>query len=214
MAPGNLIVLEGIDGSGTTTQAQLVAQALRQRGEEVLVEAEPTTGDIGRLIRQRLRDGRVPWAVMALLFAADRQEHSQLTLSPALVRGASVVCDRYHLSTLCYQLASCEHEAHAAGMEMASQFVRQEYEIQSWLRALASYCEVPDYTILLRVSVDTALERLTQRSPERDAYERRDLLERVAAHYEDALTRSPKIHCVNGEQLPSEVTADILAVLR
>ncbi len=101
---GRFIVLEGLDGAGTTTQAALLAEWLGARGE-VVQTREPTAGPIGRLIRSSLRaepdspaETSLPW-----LFAADRAEHLTRVIEPALARGAWVISDRYYHSSLAYQ---------------------------------------------------------------------------------------------------------------
>src|SRR5690606_25682164 len=110
--PGRLIVLEGIDGSGTTTQARWLGEALEQRGHAVIVTREPTSGPIGLLIRQALQQQlpsengqsvQLDFRAMALLFAADRVDHNQRLILPALAAGKIVISDRYTLSSLLYQ---------------------------------------------------------------------------------------------------------------
>src|SRR6185503_20411145 len=107
---GALIVLEGVDGAGTTTQVRLLAERLRARGSRVHTTAEPSSGPIGKLLRRalsgRLTDGDAPdaarpsWQTLALLFAADRLDHLAREVEPELAAGAIVLCDRYDHSTL------------------------------------------------------------------------------------------------------------------
>ena len=111
--PGVFVVVEGIDGSGSTTHTKLLGKALRQRGLKVVETCEPSAGPIGALIRQVLQrrlfvaDASGPrefaWSTMALLFAADRMDHLDSTVVPALREGAVVLSDRYDLSSLAYQ---------------------------------------------------------------------------------------------------------------
>src|SRR5215211_6152531 len=103
--PGFFIVIEGIDGCGSTTHSKRLAKALRTEGREVRLTCEPTTGPIGALIRHVLQkrlfvpDAEGPrafaWSTMGLLFAADRLDHLDSTVIPALRDGAIVVSDRY-----------------------------------------------------------------------------------------------------------------------
>src|SRR5690242_11830346 len=96
--PG-FLVLEGMDGTGTTTLAQLVADGLHARDLRVCLTAEPTDGPLGRLLRRHLK-GEVdldPFTT-ALVFSGDRADHLARTIRPALDRGEWVVCDRYLLS--------------------------------------------------------------------------------------------------------------------
>ncbi|MEO8214263.1 MAG: dTMP kinase, partial [Myxococcales bacterium] len=115
------VVLEGIDGSGTTTQLDRLVEHLRERGRQAVATREPSTGPIGRLLREILLgqhvvpmpaggaspvDGRA----MALLFAADRRDHLGREVEPALTNGADVVSDRYILSSLAYQAVEAERQ--------------------------------------------------------------------------------------------------------
>jgi dTMP kinase len=98
------VVLEGMDGVGTTTVAGLLAQALKARDLRVHLTAEPSDGSFGRLLRQHVQQQLTLEATAAaLVFTADRADHLAVEIGPALARGSSVVCDRYLLSTLAYQ---------------------------------------------------------------------------------------------------------------
>lgn len=103
---GFLLTLEGVDGSGKSTQARLLASALRRRGLDVLLTREPGGSPRAARIRALLLDPRLaglhPEAEL-LLFAADRRQHVADTLEPALAKGLWVVCDRFTDSTLAYQ---------------------------------------------------------------------------------------------------------------
>ncbi|CDK38119.1 thymidylate kinase [Halorubrum sp. AJ67] len=106
---GRFISIEGVDGAGTTTQAQAVADELVERHDgltedDTLVTAEPTDGEIGRLIRTGLAgDIELSQQALALLFAADRVNHIKTTIEPALNDGKTVITDRYYLSSYAYQ---------------------------------------------------------------------------------------------------------------
>ena len=101
---GIFIVIEGLDGSGKTTQATLLAKKLSQN-YRVLLTAEPSRGKIGTFIREGClyEDKRLPTEAEALLFAADRIEHMYSEVKPALDEGKLVICDRYIYSSLAYQ---------------------------------------------------------------------------------------------------------------
>lgn len=104
------VVLEGLDGAGTTTQSELLQEALQRRGERCHATREPTGGPIGKLIRAVLRgELQVTPGTLALLFAADRSEHLYAAdgIVPALRAGDYVVCDRYLFSSLVYQSLDC-----------------------------------------------------------------------------------------------------------
>ncbi len=99
---GRFIVLEGIDGAGTTTQAEAISLALRAEGRTVLTTREPSDRPVGALLRQAL-SGAAPLSggksfgpeTLALLFAADRTDHLASEVIPALERGEVVICDRF-----------------------------------------------------------------------------------------------------------------------
>jgi dTMP kinase len=110
---GRFVVLEGIDGSGTTTQVARLAERLRTMHVPVRATREPSDGPVGVLIRQVLTGrvivpgGRSPgWATMALLFAADRMDHVESEIAPFTAGGGVIVSDRYDASSLAYQSIS------------------------------------------------------------------------------------------------------------
>jgi len=114
---GRLIVLEGIDGSGTTTQTERLVEHLRRRGRTAVSTREPSAGPIGRLLREVLlghhrisRDVSLDGQTMAMLFAADRFDHLQREVEPLLAAGNDVVSDRYLMSSLAYQAEEADRE--------------------------------------------------------------------------------------------------------
>src|SRR6478609_9377961 len=140
MPPSLFIVLEGIDGSGTTTQLDRLADHLAARGRRVHATREPSTGPVGRLLREILLGGHrspagepVDGLAMALLFAADRRDHLTREITPALGAGADVVSDRYLLSSLAYQAQEAERD---------------------WVAGLARDVRVPDLTLLLDLPIE------------------------------------------------------------
>jgi dTMP kinase len=142
MTPPLFIVLEGIDGSGTTTQLDRLAGHLSARGRRVHATREPSAGPVGRLLREILLGGhRLPdgspadGRAMALLFAADRRDHLRREIEPALAAGIDVVCDRYLLSSLAYQGEEAE---------------------RGWVAELARDVRPPDLTLLLDLPVSVA----------------------------------------------------------
>lgn len=165
------IVLEGLDGSGSTTQLRLLADALRLRGSpaEILCTAEPTSGPVGRLIREALAGRLVGEGVLPYLFTADRRDHLDRVVLPALARGATVLSDRYLLSSLAYQ---------SAALPMAR------------VDALNADFRAPDLTILMELPVEDCLARIEARAREqglqREIFEHRERLIRIAAAYDQA----------------------------
>ncbi len=171
-AAGRFIVLEGIDGSGTTTQAQHLVAALQQQGRQALFTCEPSSGPIGKQIRQLLSsaggdDASRAWDTLALLFAADRLDHVAREIRPALAAGSLVVCDRYDLSSYAYQSATALPST----------------DPLPWIRALNQRAPRPDLTLVLDVDPDIAEQRRLARGLPAELFERRDLQRRLAQLY-------------------------------
>jgi dTMP kinase len=163
-APGRFVVLEGIDGSGKTTQAKLLAAWLRDRGREVLETFEPTHGPRGLRYRAWARGELDDKAETVLRwFVEDRREHVERVIGPALRRGEIVICDRYVASTRAYQAAQ--------GVDR--ELLRRTLDAEAFPE--------PDATLWLRVPVAVALRRLGAAATER--FERADFLARVDAEY-------------------------------
>lgn len=178
MGQGFLIVLEGVDGSGTTSQSRCLANSLTQRGYPVHVTAEPSDGPIGMLLRQILR-GRVvvpekhgsrspSWNTMALMFAADRLDHLDAEIEPILRKGATVICDRYYHSSLAYQSAT------AQGADSAFQ----------WIRQINQQARRPDLTIILDVPFEVAQQRRRGRI-DQEIYEDDSLQKKLCVIYRE-----------------------------
>ena len=106
-----LIVIEGLDGAGLSTQAALLARYLRDKDEEVILTKEPTTSSIGNLIKAALKHEWNPSPLaLQLLFAADRAHHLQNEIEPALRENKIVISDRYILSSLAFGSIDVDQE--------------------------------------------------------------------------------------------------------
>lgn len=142
------VTLEGPEGAGKTTLQHALADRIRQTGRTVLETREPGAGDFGKAIREIvLHGGDLPAESELFLFLADRANHVQRIIKPALSRGEVVLCDRYADSALVYQ-------AYARGLDEG--FVRQANHF-------ATQGLVPDRTLLLDVSPEVGLGRLTNK---------------------------------------------------
>jgi len=170
-ALGLFVVLEGIDGAGTTTQARMLCRWLESLGQPVHATAEPSGGPIGTLLRQALggrvlgRDGeRLCPETIAALFAADRFDHLRTEIEPALHRGAHVVCDRYDHSSMAYQGLECDPR---------------------WVSMLNAGARRPDLVLFIDVDPAVAARRRAGRGLTPELYEVDDLQVRIAAAYRD-----------------------------
>lgn len=202
--PGAFIVVEGIDGSGSTTQAQRLVAALERAGVPAMFTCEPSSGNVGALIREalghRLRDAAgqpvaLDWVTLALLFAADRADHVHRSVLPALQSGRWVVSDRYDLSSLAYQSATSGGAA----------------DVLPWIVALNSKVVRPDLTIVVDVTAATAARRRHTRGAAAELFEVPELQARLASVYQNAETLVPgdRVVHVDGEQELEVVAADI-----
>lgn len=147
------IVIEGIDGAGTTTQAKLLSDWMVSRGRRCLLTSEPTKGPVGVLLRQIL-SGSVPVPdndAIALLFAADRIDHLEREVLPALESGSDVVSDRYYHSSFTYQSLQGDLE---------------------WIRELNSHARAPDVTYILDLPADLAARRRREQRTSEELYEK------------------------------------------
>jgi dTMP kinase len=205
---GLFVVLEGLDGAGTTTQTERLQRRLRDAGHAVHTTREPTPGPIGAVLRQALTHRLVvpgvagpkapSWQTMALLFAADRLDHLEAEILPALAAGQIVISDRYDLSSLTYQSVTApEGEADDA--------VR-------WVRELNRHARRPDLTLVLNVPAEVAEGRRKGRGGPVDLYETSEVQRRLCTAYRDAESFVPGDVVVHfdGEQ-PAEAITEALA---
>jgi dTMP kinase len=192
------VTFEGLDGSGKSTQAELLRAALAAEGREVVLTREPGGTELGEQIRTLLLgSGEIsPWAE-ASLFAAARAELVDRVIEPALQRGADVVCDRYVDSSLAYQGI-----ARGLGVERVL-----EMNLQA-MRGL-----LPDRTILLLLDPEASAER----SGETDRIEREggEFRLRVDAAYRELASMFPRrILTADGSQAPDSLARLIHGQLR
>ncbi len=204
--PGIFVVVEGIDVSGSTTHTKLLGKALRQRGLKVVETCEPSPGPIGALIRQVLQrrlfvaDATGPrafaWSTMALLFAADRMDHLDSTVVPALREGAVVLSDRYDLSSLAYQSVTAPNGD----------------KVVPWIRELNAAALRPDLTIVIDVPFEVAEERRRSRDGLEEMFESRELQTRLCAVYAEAekLVPTDRLQHVAGVGAVLDVAGSIL----
>ncbi len=198
MSAGRFIVLEGIDGSGTTTQAARLAGSLRDAGHAVVSTREPSDGPIGLVLRQALTRRLVGLSdrVLALLFAADRLDHLASVVEPALAAGKVVVSDRYVLSSLAYQ-----------GMRLPP----------SWVESLNAAARAPDLTLFLEVDPRTAARRRHGRGGPEEIFDADAVPRAVARAYARVVrkhARAQRVVRVDGRGAPDEVARQILSRVR
>jgi dTMP kinase len=199
---GQLIVLEGLDGAGTTTQAKRLVERLNADGTPAHLTREPSDGPIGVLIRQMLTGGHaIPGAAISqstfgLLFAADRLDHLQREVEPRLEAGVTVISDRWYHSSLAYQGTGADRD---------------------WIATLNARARRPDLTIFLAVRPEVAAARRVAAGRVQELFEDLRMQEDVAAGYEATIAeltaQGERIETLDGEATPDAVFAAILALV-
>jgi dTMP kinase len=193
------VTFEGLDGSGKSTQAELLRVRLEADGVDVVSTREPGGTELGEGIRDLvLHGGHVgPWAE-ALLYVAARAQLVDEVIRPALDRGASVICDRYLDSSVAYQGV-----ARGLGLERLLE-----------LNLAATGGLVPDRTFLLELDPDEAASRI-QRHHDRLEREGDDFRERAAAGYRELAQRFPeRIVVLDATRPADELAEEVYGALR
>ena len=187
---GAFVCIEGLDGCGKTTQAKLLAKKLR-KSHNAVYTAEPSRGKIGTFIRERCLYGekRLPTVVEALLFAADRVEHVENEVLPALNEGRLVISDRYVYSSLAYQ--------GIAGLSI------------EWIEQINKHALKPDLAVLIDVDPKTVMRRL---KPQRSVMENIETQQKVRDVYLKFVAKG-KIVRLEGNRTKGEVAEALTNVV-
>lgn len=200
---GNFIAFEGIDGSGKSTQVQLLNERLRQEGIRCYTTMEPTDSPIGSLIRQILT-GRVKTdnRVVASLFAADRLDHLLNEVNGILAKvdeGITVITDRYYFSSYAYNSVDMPLEWVITANEHSSRLLR------------------PTITVFIDVEPEEAVERIARNRFHRELFEKKSRLVKVRENYMRAfqlLGQEEKVVVVDGSQSREEISRQIWEEVR
>jgi dTMP kinase len=192
---GTLIAFEGLDGSGKSTELELLAADLRDAGRSVLTTREPTDGVMGQRIRAMARSGEVIPAEEELRwFVVDRREHVRDTIEPALAAGRVVLTDRYTLSSVAYQ--------GARGLDP-----------DEILRAGEAEFPLPDLALVFELDADAGLARVKARGGVAEpSFEQSEFLGKAEKIFE-SLER-PYIERIDASPGPEPVRERVLEVIR
>ncbi len=191
---GALIVFEGIDGTGKSTQIELLARYLRACGKDVVTGFEPTRGPWGMKVRQAAMAGErlsIEEEIACLL--QDRREHVRDLIEPSLAAGKWVLLDRYYLSMMAYQGAT------GANVEL----------IREWNEEFAT---VPDVAIWLDIPIDMALERMNARGNGQDAFENEPFLQACSRIYSNM--EMPWLHRVEADGCINTTQSRVREIIR
>ena len=193
------ITFEGVDGAGKSTHLSWFAEALRQRGQDVVVTREPGGTALGEQLREILLHQTMGMDTEALLMFAARAEHIEQVISPALLAGKVVISDRFSDASFAYQ---------GSGRGMDWEKLKQ---LEAWVHRDLQ----PDLTLFFDVPVDVARRRLASNAtPDRFEQEHGDFFERVRAGYHRRVQENPQRYAVIDAAQPLEkVTAQLGAIL-
>jgi len=192
---GVLVAIEGIDGSGKSTQVRAVASALRAAGLCVCTTREPTRGRYGLELRRSAREGRLSPERELELFMLDRAEHVETTIRPSLESGHVVLTDRYYFSTVAYQGA-------------------RGFDQEVLLRDNEAIAPTPDVFFVLDVPVGIALERIRHgREEAPNAFEQRAMLDACRSIFLALTRRATDGNVIDGLREEVVVTRDLLTHL-
>ena len=188
---GVFVCIEGLDASGKTTHAHRLVLNLRRKSLHAIYTTEPSRGEIGGFIRTYIlqRKRRIPIVVETLLFAADRIDHMEKEIKPALEKGNIVVSDRYVYSSLAYQ--------GAAGLDL------------KWIKEINRLALLPDLAIYIDVPPDVAVKRMRRRKSVMERLETQRKVQEVYMQF----VKNEELVPVDGNRRKEKVAKDILMVL-
>ena len=186
---GFLVVLEGIDGAGKSTQARTLGERLTARGQRVVLSREPTMGQWGKLLRESAQTGRLSIEEEVELFLKDRREHVNELILPRLREGCVVIVDRYYFSTAAYQ--------GARGLDP-----------QELIRRNEEFAPEPDLLVLFDLPVEDGLSRVRARGDKADHFEQVEALRRVREIF--LSIQKPYLVKVDARQAPAVIAEEML----
>jgi dTMP kinase len=197
MTQGKLIVFEGVDGSGTTTQVAKLNQKLMALKMASLQTAQPSGRPTGKLIREILGGKKIEnpsFQTMSLLFAADRQDQQDNEILPALQKGSHVICDRYLHSSVIYQSVSADDK-----------------ESQAWIKEINKHIIAPDLIFYLQIDADTAKARRTSRGGDEEIFDKYEFQKKLIAEYNriNEIFPSDNIQIIDATQTVEEIQAQV-----
>lgn len=187
---GFFICIEGLDGSGKTTHTHRLVRNLQKREFDSVYTTEPSEGEIGKFIRASVLQGRqrVPRVVEGVLFAADRVEHLEKDVKPALREGKIVVSDRCVYSSLAYQ--------GAAGLDL------------EWIEEINRFALPPDLALYIDVPPEVVVKRIRRK---KSVMERLETQRRVKQVYMKFVDKG-KLISIDGDRKKSEVEQNIMNI--
>lgn len=192
---GKFIVFEGLDGSGQSTQANLLKDFLVDKGYQVVLTKEPTLNSYaGKKIRQVLdKKLKITPFKLQQLFAQDRKKHLEGIIIPALKKNKIVISDRYFFSSLAYGAVE--------GLSL------------NYLIKLNKKFLVPDLVFIFKTQPEVCLQRIKNRKKERTLFEEKEKLGEVWEIYKNLPKRFNKVYIINSEKSRKEVFQEVRKIV-
>ncbi|MBI2578301.1 MAG: dTMP kinase [Candidatus Aenigmarchaeota archaeon] len=189
---GKMIVFEGLDGAGTTTQATLLRNYFLSKGKEAFLTKEPTEGIIGGTIKAALRkEWKTSPFTLQVLFSADRSHHLTTEIEPLLKKGKIVICDRYILSSYAY-----------GSLDVSLQILKQ----------LNAYFRKPNMTFFIDTQPSICVERMKKSRPHLELFEEVHKLEQIRRNYLNMKNLFPETYVIDGNRPPEEILSEIIRI--
>jgi len=189
---GLFIVIEGIDGTGKSTQCKMLAESLAAQGFTVHLDREPSDGPYGKKARASAEEGRLSPEEELELFHLDRKHHVEELIKPAKSRGEIVVLDRYYFSTMAYQ-------------------GQRGFDPQELRKTNEAFAPAPDVLFILDLPVDEALERVSGRGDIANEFEQRDALQFCRDIFL-SVSDEPYAHVIDSSGTIDEIHANMLRI--
>lgn len=190
---GKFIVLEGLDGSGLSTQTVMLKEYLLKKGKKVVLTKEQTDNFIGGLIKSALKGHiKISPLTLQLMFVADRSQHLDSEIEPAIKEGKIIISDRYLFSTLAF-----------GSLDVNLDF----------LKMINSKFIEPDLTFIIDCPSKICMQRISKERFHAELYEEKNRLEKVRKIYLSLKDYFPNVYVINGNRTKKEVFEDIRKIV-
>lgn len=214
---GIYIALEGVDGAGKSTQAEILKKYLEKKGKEIILTKEPTQNPpIGNLIHDFVKGGvKFPPVSLQYLFAADREIHQKELIEPSLKKGSIVISDRCFWSSVAYGILDKKKDLSRHGGGFYKLGNAEILLVSESILSMYHQFIVPNVTFYISVSVDAAILRISKMKKKQEYYETAEKLKNIKTGY-DWLARKFKneIIAIDGEQSAEKVSQQVLANIK